>query len=170
MIGRRVERIRKIISGGQTGVDRAALDFAFAHSISCGGWCPRGRRAEDGCIPERYSLKEAASTAYAFRTQANVRDSDATLILSPHALQGGTRLTWDYARALGKPVSIISSIQQVEDIEGFAAWGKRNAIETLNVAGPRASEVEHAYRFAWVCLHKLFNKKGGSHHENPLER
>ena len=71
----------KIVSGGQSGVDRAALDFALENKIPCGGWCPKGRLAEDGRIHHRYPLRETSSTDYRVRTQANVEDSDGTLIL-----------------------------------------------------------------------------------------
>lgn len=98
-----------IISGGQTGADRSALDFAIAHGLSHGGWCPRNRRAEDGVIPSQYLLQETPSTHYAQRTEWNVRDSDATLIftIKPH-VSGGTRLTLEIATRLGKPVLQLS--------------------------------------------------------------
>ena len=96
-------RVEKIISGGQTGVDRAALDVALAMGIDCGGWCPKGRRAEDGSIPSRYPLAETASPAYSQRTKRNVRDSDATLILARGQPRGGTLLTKRTAVELGKP-------------------------------------------------------------------
>ena len=90
--------IRRIVSGGQTGVDRAALDVALSLGIPCAGWCPRGRRAEDGPIDARYPLNETPSTSYAKRTEWNVRDSDATLILARLPLGGGTALTERLAR------------------------------------------------------------------------
>src|SRR6266571_9073801 len=82
--------VSKIVSGGQTGVDRAALDVALELGIPCGGWCPRGRRAEDGIIPERYPLIETPTTAYPQRTERNVRDSDGTLVLTVGRADGGT--------------------------------------------------------------------------------
>mgnify|MGYP003793290687 CR=1 FL=1 len=91
--------IKKIVSGGQTGVDRAALDVAMQLGIPVGGWCPRGRRAEDGRIPDSYPLREASSVNYAKRTELNVRDSDGTLILSGGPLTGGTALTESLARS-----------------------------------------------------------------------
>src|SRR3954465_11888189 len=94
-----------IISGGQTGADRAALDFAIAHGLPHGGWCPRGRRAEDGAIPPQYLLEETTQTHYAQRTRRNIRESDATLIFSIRpVVKGGTRLTMELARHLEKPV------------------------------------------------------------------
>src|SRR6478672_11962562 len=98
-----------IISGGQTGADRAALDFAIANGISHGGWCPRQRRAEDGVIPAQYSLRETPSTHYSQRTEWNVRDSDATVVFSiKPQLTGGTRLTLELANRLGKPVLLLN--------------------------------------------------------------
>ena len=97
-------RLRKIVSGGQTGVDRAALDAAMAHDVPVGGWCPKGRRAEDGVIPERYPLKETPSDAYEQRTAWNVRDSDGTLLITDGALEGGTALTMQEAKRQGRPV------------------------------------------------------------------
>ncbi|PSQ85488.1 MAG: molybdenum cofactor carrier, partial [Bacteroidetes bacterium QH_2_63_10] len=90
--------MRKIISGGQTGVDRAALDAALAFNVPVGGWCPKGRRAEDGQIPDRYPLEETPSEAYEQRTAWNVRDSDGTLIITDGSLEGGTALTMTEAR------------------------------------------------------------------------
>src|SRR5438309_6802555 len=93
----------KIISGGQSGVDRAALDVALELGISCGGWCPKGRRAEDGVIPEQYPVRENASTSYPPRTEMNVRDSDGTLILTNGRPDRGTALTVNLAKRYEKP-------------------------------------------------------------------
>src|SRR5436189_4749506 len=90
--------VEKIISGGQTGADRAALDFALAHGLAHGGWCPRGRLAEDGALEERYELRETPDAEYAQRTEWNVRDSDGTVIFSIAAgLTGGSKLTAEFA-------------------------------------------------------------------------
>src|SRR5437660_8666127 len=97
----------KLISGGQTGVDRAALDVALELGLPCGGWCPRGRKAEDGVIPDRYPLAETPSPSYRQRTRWNVRDSDGTLILVRGRPTGGTALTLASARRLGKPVLVV---------------------------------------------------------------
>jgi Circularly permutated YpsA SLOG family len=96
--------VRRIVSGGQTGVDRAALDVALELGLECGGWCPRGRRAEDGEIPARYPLRETRSAGYPVRTERNVRDSDATLVLHEGRLGRGTALTAGCARRLGRPL------------------------------------------------------------------
>ncbi len=98
---------RRVVRGGQTGVDRAALDVAIALGIPHGGWCPRGRRAEDGVIPPRYSVTEHVSGKYAARTEANVTDSDATLILTRGKVSGGTALTRKLALRAGKPLLIV---------------------------------------------------------------
>ena len=95
--------VEMLVSGGQTGVDRAALDVALALGIACGGWCPRGRRAEDAPLPRRYPLNETPSADYAQRTGWNVRDSDATLLLTPLPPDGGTALTLELAERMGRP-------------------------------------------------------------------
>lgn len=102
-------QIQMLISGGQTGVDRAALDFALAMKIPCSGWCPAGRRAEDGTIASCYPLLEAASELYQQRTRLNVRDSDATLIIADGSPSGGTRLTIEYCQKMRKPFHILNS-------------------------------------------------------------
>ncbi len=133
--------IERIISGGQTGVDRGALDAALAAGAPCGGWCPRGRRAEDGVIPARYPLREAPDAGYIERTRRNVRDSDGTLVLSWGALRGGTAATVGLAARLGRPCLVID--MEDEDDAGAAyralTWIGEHGIDVLNVAGPRAS-------------------------------
>lgn len=135
--------IEKVISGGQTGVDRAALDVAINLGIPCGGWCPKGRRAEDGPLPKKYPLVETPSAAYPQRTEWNVRDSDGTLILSQGKPDKGTALTISTARKLRKPCLIL-------DIEKPAAeqvtkWVRDNGIRVLNIAGPRESSKPGIY-------------------------
>lgn len=132
----------EIWSGGQTGVDRAALDFARAHGLPHGGWCPRGRCAEDGVIPARYRLRETATEAYEERTRRNVRDTDATVIFAPgRILTGGTRLTRQFARALGKPLLVLTARGEVSRAAArLGAFLRRHRVRRLNVAGPRASE------------------------------
>lgn len=132
----------KIVSGGQTGVDRVALDFAIEHGLEHGGWCPRGRIAEDGVIDDRYLLRETESPAYAERTRRNVLDSDATLIFSgERPLTGGTRLTAELAEAEFKPLLIVFSDVPPHDasrkIRDFLA---QESLRTLNIAGPRACD------------------------------
>ncbi|HEV3298916.1 MAG TPA: putative molybdenum carrier protein [Planctomycetaceae bacterium] len=148
-------RVEKIISGGQTGVDRAALDVALAMGIDCGGWCPKGRRAEDGSIPSRYPLAETASPAYSQRTKRNVRDSDATLILSRGQPRGGTLLTKRTAVELGKPCLAIDLGAPVALAE-IREWLGRHAVRVLNIAGPRESQSPGITLEATRLLHELF--------------
>ena len=129
----------RIVSGGQTGVDRAALEVALAHGLACGGWCPRGRRAEDGAIDAHFPLRETPSADYAERTEWNVRDSDATLILTQGTPKGGTALTVELARALGRPHRIVDLAAQPE-AAGVRAWLAEQDVRVLNVAGPRESQ------------------------------
>lgn len=135
--------IEKVVSGGQTGVDRAALDVALSANVDCGGWCPQGRRAEDGTIPDKYPLTETDSGAYIARTQLNVEESDGTLIVTRGRPTGGTRRTAEHARFVGKPVHVVD-LKAAENPEGVAlasvrAWIAENGIRVLNVAGPRES-------------------------------
>jgi hypothetical protein len=133
--------IRKIISGGQTGADRAALDFAIRQGIPHGGWCPRGRWAEDDELATRYHLTETPGAAPAQRTEWNVRDSDGTVIfsLSP-TLAGGSKKTQDFARRYGKPCLHLSKEREGNDAAfKLKAFLRMHRIKVLNVAGPRHS-------------------------------
>jgi predicted Rossmann fold nucleotide-binding protein DprA/Smf involved in DNA uptake len=130
----------RIISGGQTGVDRAALDVALALGIPCGGWCPRGRRAEDGTIGVHYPLRETPTEEYAERTERNVCDSDGTLILTRGAPDGGTALTAKLARRHRKPLYVVDLAQPAADeAQRVQEWLVQQRIDVLNVAGPRES-------------------------------
>jgi hypothetical protein len=129
----------RVISGGQSGVDRAALDVALALDIAVGGWCPRGRGAEDGVIPDRYPLQETPSRDPAQRTEWNVREGDATLVLYRGVCAGGTRLTIELARRLGRPLLARDLSLPVDPLE-VAHWLRVNRVRTLNCAGPRESE------------------------------
>ena len=128
----------KIVSGGQTGVDRAALNVALELGLETGGWCPQGRRAEDGEIAQLYPLRETPSRSYSQRTEWNVRDSDGTLILYRGILGGGTRLTAELARRYGRPLSMLD-LTGDEDTEKVRQWLQAHAIRILNIAGPRES-------------------------------
>jgi len=130
--------IDKIISGGQTGVDRAALDVALELGIACGGWCPKGRRAEDGVIPAEYPLQENKSTSYPARTAMNVRASDGTLILTHGTPDRGTALTISLARRSKKPCLIVD-LSRTQDPVAVRKWLAVEKIKNLNVAGPRES-------------------------------
>jgi hypothetical protein len=148
-------RVEKIISGGQTGVDRAALDVALAMGIHCGGWCPKGRRAEDGRIPSRYPLVEMTSAAYAARTKRNVREADATLILSRGEPRGGTLLTQRTVARLGKPYLSVD-LDSPTALAEIRVWLRENTIRILNVAGPRESQSPGITLQATQLLHELF--------------
>ncbi|WP_373506400.1 putative molybdenum carrier protein [Thiocapsa sp.] len=128
----------RVVSGGQTGVDRAALDAASTLGLPIGGWCPLGRHAEDGPITDRYALHETPSADYAERTERNVRDSDATLILHRGPMTGGTRLTAELARRLGKPL-LARDLAEPIDAPAIADWLIANHVRVLNCAGPRES-------------------------------
>lgn len=148
-----------IISGGQTGADRAALDFAIENGFDHGGWCPRGRKAEDGTIPARYELRETPSRRYAQRTEWNIRDSDGTLVVSIAAEpQGGTRLTLELARRLGKPVLHLALLE-ADAIEGtdsqLSDFLTKHSIQILNVAGPRGSQESEIAAFTTQVLRSM---------------
>jgi hypothetical protein len=150
---------RKILSGGQTGVDRAALDVALELGMPCGGWCPKGRRAEDGAIPERYPLVETGSAAYPPRTRRNVRDADATLALTRGAPTGGTALTVRRAQELGKPC-YVADLTRHPDAGAVRAWTRAESIGVLNVAGPRESEAPGIYAEALAFLRQVLVSSG----------
>ena len=141
----------RIISGGQTGVDRAALDVALELGMLCGGWCPAGRWAEDGPIPLRYPLRETPSPRPEQRTEWNVRDSDATLIIRGGGRSGGTALTARLAARYGKPLLIASLAEPVAP-RRVREWMVVHRVRTLNVAGPRESEEPGIGRWAWRYL------------------
>ena len=147
--------IKKIISGGQTGVDRAALDVALALKIPCGGWCPNGRLAEDGPLDPKYPLKETPDSTYSQRTKWNVRDSDGTLILYRNDLSGGTSLTVKLATQYRKP-HLILDLSQHPSPTTFLRWSQKNPIEILNVAGPRESGALGIHNQASIFLRTAF--------------
>jgi len=137
--------LRKIISGGQTGVDRAALDAALALSFPCGGWCPKGRISEDGTIPDQYPLKEMPTAQYPPRTRKNIAESDGTLIVVAKlpASGRGTRLTIKAAHEAKKPVLVVARKRKKVShkiVEKILAWCEQHNIRTLNVAGTRGSK------------------------------
>lgn len=127
-----------VVSGGQTGVDRAALDLALELELPCRGWCPRERAAEDGPIDPRYPLQETASDNPCVRTELNVIDSDATLVVSKGIPKDGTALTSERARTHKKPLLEIDLTQPV-DVQAFRSWIDDNSIRVLNIGGPRES-------------------------------
>lgn len=151
---RRTLRLKKIVSGGQTGVDRAALDAAIAAGMAHGGWCPRGRLAEDGPIPQKYELSETEQTDYRFRTECNVVDSQGTLLLYERRLSGGTLLTCHLAERHERPCCLID-LSKRGNVPLILGWLKEHGIETLNVAGPRESTQPGIYRRSRVVLSQL---------------
>jgi hypothetical protein len=152
-----MNKIPKIVSGGQTGAYRAALDWALSHNLACGGWCPKGRKAEDGNIDPKYPLKESSSASYRQRTEWNVRDSDATLIFSiAPALSGGSKKTIDFARKLNKPCLHIHPTM-ADAPQRLKTFLEDNAIEVLNVTGPRVSKEPRVAQFVIQTLDRVFN-------------
>jgi hypothetical protein len=148
-------RPEKLVSGGQTGVDRGALDAAIRLGIPHGGWCPRGRLAEDGAIPARYRLTETDSPEYHVRTEKNVLQSDATLILYRGELKGGTKLTWQLAERHAKPCLAVD-LDHPTDFDQIRQWLLQSHVATLNVAGPRESQSPGISVQAEALLRRLF--------------
>ncbi len=151
--------LKKIISGGQTGVDRAGLDAAMNAGIPIGGYCPRDRRAEDGKIPDIYPLQELESREFHFRTEKNVVESDGTLILNKGTLTEGTKLTYDYTVQHGKPVLIVQlDSEQLIEPPDVVRWIHGQQIITLNIAGPRESKFpEGIYLEAFEYMERVFD-------------
>lgn len=149
-----------IVSGGQTGADRAALDFARRHGFPHRGWCPAGRLAEDGRLADCYRLQETPSPAYAQRTEWNVRDSDGTVIFTPQPqLSGGTLLTWQCAQQLGKPVLVLVAGHTPAPAQALRDFLRRHHLRVLNVAGPRASTAPEIGTFVHEVLAEALLKK-----------
>ncbi len=144
----------RLVSGGQTGADRAALDVALELGIDHGGWVPKGRAAEDGPLPDRYRVRETPAEDRAERTERNVADSDATLLISHGPLTGGSELTRRFAAELGKPVLHVElgKLGAPEAADRIARWLGALGCRTLNVAGPRASEEAGIYAAAYAVL------------------
>jgi len=148
------KRIVKIISGGQTGVDRAALDAAIKHGVECGGSCPAGRLDEFGRIPDRYPVKELEHGGFEDRTRANVRESDATVAIYSGELRGGTAETVQFCIEQKKPHQLINAAQiSIEDAARLIVdLVREHRIEILNVAGPRQSQWAEGYDYALRVL------------------
>jgi hypothetical protein len=144
----------KIISGGQTGVDRAALDVALRHGIESGGWCPTGRLDEFGRIPDRYPVKELENGGFTERTLQNVKDSDGTVVIYPGKLSGGTEQTLHFCVEQRWPHELIdaSKVSTEKAAQLIADFVRENKIDGLNVAGPRASEWPEGYDYASRAL------------------
>ena len=146
-----------IVSGGQTGVDRGALDAALALGVACGGWCPEGRKAEDGTLATRYPLQVLEGAGYADRTRRNVADSDGTLIISYNNPGRGTILTGRCAQGQGKPLLAIDaeSLDAEAAVVRVRGFVRQNGIRVLNVAGPRATLAPGAYAYARQVIEGL---------------
>ena len=150
--------IIKIISGGQTGVDRAALDVANRLGLEHGGFCPKGRLAEDGVIQGKYNLTELNSSKYSDRTLENVKIAEGSLIIYQGIISGGTQQTMKYCQKHNKPVFEINLLEILKQTQvNFEHWIKENQIAVLNVAGPRESEVP-IYDRAYLLLITLLSK------------
>jgi predicted Rossmann-fold nucleotide-binding protein len=154
--------VKEIVSGGQTGVDRAAHDAARKSNIPQGGWCPKERKAEDGVIPDQYNLKETPTTVYEERTEWNARDSDGTLIIVKDEPMGGTFYTIEMAKKHNKPFFLFE-LNKEKNLDKVAEWVLENRIQKLNIAGPRASQTEGIYDMAYKAVddlltHKLLNQ------------
>lgn len=145
----------KVVSGGQTGVDCAALDAARALGLPSGGWCPRGRKAEDGAIPTEYPLRETPGEDYAERTEWNVRDASATLVLTRGQPSPGTALTIDLAQRLERPLLVLD-LRDDPDPGAVARFVRDREVQVLNVAGPRESQSPGIGALARAFLERAF--------------
>jgi len=149
--------IEKIVSGGQSGADRAGLDWAIANGIPHQGWCPAQRRAEDGPISNIYRLRETPATGYITRTRWNVRDSDATVIFSIAAeLTGGSRATRRIANSLSKPCLHLSQVGTAEPAQRLREFVDEYFVAILNIAGPRSSGEANVGEFVMDVLDAAF--------------
>jgi hypothetical protein len=153
-----MERLHKIVSGGQTGADRAALDWAVENNVPYGGWCPKGRLAEDGAIDLHYQLQETPSSSYPQRTEWNARDSDGTVIFSiAETLTAGSKKTVELARKHGRPVLHLSKAGAILDAAtSLQRFVEGKGIKVLNVAGPRGSKEPEVGTFVKAVLEKTW--------------
>jgi Circularly permutated YpsA SLOG family len=149
----------KIISGGQTGVDRAALDVALNHGIECGGWCPAGRLDEFGRIPDQYPVWALEDGGFAERTFRNVKDSDGTVVIYAGKLSGGTEQTVRFCVEQRRPHQLIdaSKTSAAGAAKLITDFVRNNRIQILNVAGPRQSEWAEGYDYASQPLEAFLN-------------
>jgi len=151
--------IEKIISGGQTGADLAALDVAIELNIPHGGWIPKGRKTEDGILHDKYHLKEMPTANYPERTEKNLLDSDGTLIISYGNLTGGSALTRKLAKKHDRPwIHVDMDKLSVSDaVKTVRSWIDTNSIQILNVAGARASKDSKIYNATSQLLKTVLN-------------
>ena len=157
---------RKIVNGGQTGVDTAALEFALRNDIPYGGWIPKGRRNENGCVPKHFDrFVESDSQEYEVRTRLNVRDSDATAIITDGSASPGTELTMEVAAEFGRPCGLFEIDEGIESCaEALGTWLDEVRPLVLNVAGPRESEAPGIQAKAEAVLEMAIGKLD---HPNP---
>ncbi len=155
--------LAKIVSGGQTGVDRGALDAALAAGFACGGWCPKDRNAEDGPIPDKYPMTLLVGGGYRQRTVMNVLDSDGTAILFNQSLSGGTLYTHDVCRRERKPYIVLDATQISESAAAatIVRFIEEHGIQVLNVAGPRSSRWAEGHGFALRVIGEVIRRVGG---------
>jgi hypothetical protein len=148
----------KLVTGGQTGVDRAMLDFCLDHRIRCGGWCPEGRKAEDGIIDLKYPLKEFPGASYKIRTAANVVDSDATVIIFENRMEGGTLKSFEFVRKEKKPFLLLdmSVMDAALAASRLTEFLKNHTPVTLNFSGPRKSDWPGGYETCYKILQHLY--------------
>jgi hypothetical protein len=165
-------QIEKIISGGQTGADRAALDISMAFGIPHGGWIPKGRKTEDGRLPDRYRMKEVLSISYAQSSQMNVLDSDGTLIVSHGRLTGVPASTQELSKKHRRPCLHIDleeiAYDKATDI--VCSWIEIRGIHTLNVAGPRATRDPNIYEATKELLKRIIQRYMPQTVEDAVER
>lgn len=144
-----------IISGGQTGVDRAALDFAMEHNIMHGGFCPTGRIAEDEKIPDHYSLIEIPESTYSYRTKLNIFQSDGTLIVFSKEIMGGTLYTFKVCLEAETPVFLVDINIDNKNIKPINKWLKEYKVNIINIAGSRESECPGIFNHTKYLLNRL---------------
>jgi len=155
----------RIVSGGQTGADRGGLDAAIALGLPHGGWCPRGRRAEDGKIPGRYKLRETGSAEYPERTELNMKESDGTVLFSRGPLEGGSAFTANLARKHQKPLLHIDlgKVGALEAEQILLSWLSENEVAVLNVAGSRENKAPGIQRLVMeIVAHAMRRRHEGS--------
>ncbi len=154
----------KIVSGGQTGIDRAALDVALKRGIDCGGWCPAERLDEFGRIPDQYPLQELEAGGFTERTSQNVKDSDGTVVIYLGKLYGGTEQTVRCCVELKRPYELIdaSKLAAKDAAKFITEFVRNNKINILNVAGPRQSDWPEGYDYAFRAV-KAFLAHRGAH-------
>lgn len=148
--------IKKIVSGGQTGADRAGLDFAIDNGIPHSGWIPKGRLTEGGPLSQKYQLKETLTSNYEERTEKNVLDSDGTMIFCYGRLTGGSLYTYRVAKKHHRPVAVINLSQGDSTLMRVQKWLVQNRIQILNIAGSRASLSSKIYDGVYAFLKVLF--------------